>query len=71
MLSKQIIALRKKSGLSQSQLARKLNITASTAGMYEQGRRTPSIDILISMSRLFDVSLDFLITGKEHYEIKK
>ena len=71
MLSKQIIALRKKSGLSQSQLARKLNISASTAGMYEQGRRTPSLDVLISMANLFDVSLDYLITGKEYVETPK
>lgn len=65
MLVNQIIYLRKKAGMSQLQLAQQLNIGPSAIGMYEQGRRTPSIDILIQMSKLFNVSLDYLITGKE------
>ena len=51
--------------MSQLQLARKLNIAPSAIGMYEQGRRTPSIKLLIDMARLFEVSLDCLITGQE------
>ena len=65
MLANQIIDLRKKAGMSQLQLAKKLNIGPSAIGIYEQGRRTPSIDILIQMAKLFNVSLDYLITGKE------
>lgn len=65
MLANQIMFLRKKAGLSQLQLASKLNIGPSAIGMYEQGRRTPSIDLLVDMANLFDVSLDYLITGKE------
>lgn len=64
MLSKQITYLRKLSGMSQSQLAAAINVSPSTIGMYEQGRRTPDIPTLISISRLFGVSLDFLITGE-------
>lgn len=65
MLAKQIMILRKASGMSQSQLAKKLNVGPSAVGMYEQGRRTPSIDILIRMAILFEVSLDYLVTGTE------
>lgn len=65
MLSYQIVFLRKRAGMSQLQLANKLNIGPSAIGMYEQGRRTPSIDLLIDMANLFGVSLDYLITGKE------
>lgn len=65
MLKNRIIMLRKQRGLNQLQLAEILHISASTEGMYEQGRRTPSLDILIMMSQLFDVSLDYLITGSE------
>lgn len=65
MLANQIMFLRKREGMSQLQLASKLNIGPSAIGMYEQGRRTPSIDILIVMANLFGVSLDYLITGKE------
>lgn len=35
----------------------------SAIGMYEQGRREPSIDILIALSNEFGVTLDYLITG--------
>lgn len=65
MLSKQITYLRKKSKMSQSQLAERLNISPSTVGMYEQGRRFPDLPTLISISRLFNVTLDYLITGEE------
>lgn len=66
MLANRIAELRKANGMSQSQLACALHISASAEGMYEQGRRTPSLEILIMMSRLFCVSLDYLITGVEY-----
>lgn len=69
MLEERIIQLRKKRGLSQLQLAQILHISASTEGMYEQGRRTPSLDVLIMMSQLFGVSLDYLITGSEFLKL--
>ena len=65
MLSKQITGLRKKEGLSQAQLAAKLNVCPSTIGMYEQGRRVPVLSILIAMAQFFNVSLDCLVFGKE------
>ena len=66
MLAQRIAKLRVKKGLSQSQLAKMLHISASTIGMYEQGRRTPSIDMLVELSRTFGVSLDYLITGTDY-----
>ena len=68
MLSYRIAFLRKKAEMSQLELAKKLNIGPSAIGMYEQGRRTPSVDLLIDMANLFGVSLDYLITGKESTE---
>ena len=65
MLSKQIVQLRKKKGMSQSQLAKALGISPSAIGMYEQGRRVPTLDIIIAMAQLFEVSLDYLLTGTE------
>lgn len=65
MLADQITSLRKRAGLSQCQLAEVLSIGPSAVGMYEQGRRTPSIEMLIRMAALFDVSLDYLLTGRE------
>ena len=65
MLADQIVSLRKRAGMSQLQLSEILNIGPSTIGMYEQGRRTPSIETLIQMANLFEVSLDYLLTGRE------
>lgn len=48
-------------GYTQKELADKLSISPSTIGMYEQGRRTPDIDTLKEMSRIFNVSVGFLV----------
>lgn len=63
MLGTRIAAQRQRLGLSQAQLAKKLHISASAVGMYEQGRREPSVDVLIALSRELDVSIDYLLTG--------
>ena len=65
MLSHRISYLRKQKNISQAELAEILGISPSTEGMYEQGRRTPSVDTLVMMARIFNVSLDYLITGAE------
>lgn len=65
MLHCRIVLLRRSIGINQQQLAEKLHISPSTVGMYEQGRRTPNVEILVQMSRIFNVSLDYLITGAE------
>lgn len=64
MFEQQIESLRKKKGWSQVELARRLHISPSTVGMYEQGRREPPIDVLVAMSEEFGVTIDYLITGK-------
>lgn len=71
MVANRIVKLRKKAGMNQAQLAKKLNVTPSTVGMYEQGRRYPNIEMLIKLSKIFDVSLDFLITGSEYPHSKE
>lgn len=64
MLGERIAALRRRAGLSQAELAQRLQISASAMGMYEQGRREPSVDTLVAMAQEFQVSMDFLLTGK-------
>lgn len=64
MLGERIAALRRRAGLSQAELAQRLQISASAMGMYEQGRREPSADTLVAMARELQVSTDFLLTGK-------
>lgn len=64
MLGQRIGTLRRQMGLSQAELAARLGISASAMGMYEQGRREPSADTLIALSRELGVSTDFLLTGE-------
>ena len=66
MLSCRITQLRRSVGINQFQLAEELHLSPSAIGMYEQGRRTPNIDVLIQLSKIFNVSLDYLITGSEY-----
>ena len=63
MLGARIAALRRSAGLSQAQLAAMLQISPSAMGMYEQGRREPSMDTLVALSRFLLVSTDYLLTG--------
>lgn len=65
MLSHRIAYHRKKAKMTQEELAQILNISASALGMYEQGRRIPSLDTLAQLSRVYGVSLDYLVTGSE------
>ena len=64
MLGPRIAALRRDRGWSQAELARLLGISPSAVGMYEQGRREPSVALLVAMARSFGVTTDFLLTGR-------
>ena len=64
MLGPRIAALRREAGLSQAQLAKQLQVSPSAMGMYEQGRREPSMETLVAMARVFHVSTDYLLTGR-------
>ena len=53
--------LRLEKGLSQGDVALKLEVTRSAYSNYEQGIREPSYDILAKLCLLFEVSADYLI----------
>ena len=61
MLGARIAALRREANLSQAELARRLKISPSAMGMYEQGRREPSVQILVRMAGALGVSTDYLL----------
>ncbi len=56
--------LRKEKGYSQEQLAQKINKSKSLVSKYENNQKLPTLETLIDLSILFDVSLDFL-AGKD------
>ena len=64
LLGERITALRRAKELNQKQLAEKLNISPSAIGMYEQGRREPSLALIVEMAKILSVSTDFLLTGR-------
>ena len=64
MLGPRIAALRRSAKLSQAELAQLLKISPSTVGMYEQGRREPSLEGLVNLAAVLEVSADYLLTGK-------
>lgn len=63
--------LRIKCGLTQKQLAKKLNISPSSVGMYEQGRREPDFKLLGKICSIFSTCAnDFVQNEKTFYELK-
>ena len=56
--------LRVKSGSTQEEIAEVLNVDRSFYSRIEAGKKGASIDLLIQLSTLFNVSLDYLILGK-------
>ena len=63
MMGARIAALRRQAGLSQAELAQRIRVSPSAVGMYEQGRREPSADMLVQIARVLGVSVDYLLTG--------
>lgn len=58
-------SLRQKNHYSQKQVADFLGISASIVSGYEQGARTPSVEVLLSFSYLYKCSTDYLL-GKDN-----
>ena len=54
--------LRKKSKISQGELAEEFEVARTTMGDYERGKTEPNLEMLIRMSEKFDVAIDELIT---------
>ena len=59
-----IAKLRCERHLSQNAVTHKINISIDQLRSIENGRRGPSIDMLVEFAILFDVSLDYLILGR-------
>ena len=60
-LSEKLYSLRKKSGLSQEQLAEQLNVSRQAISKGESGTAVPETEKLIAISKYFNVSMDYLV----------
>lgn len=63
-LPEKLKELRIKYGYSQKQVAAKIGVSPSIVSGYETGERTPSLEVLLSISYLFNCSTDYLL-GKQ------
>lgn len=65
MLSEKIYTLRRKSGLSQEQLAEKIGVSRQAISKWEGGLSTPELEKLRALCEFFHVSMDELTGGPE------
>lgn len=61
MVADKIKLLREKNNLTQSALAKKLNVTRSSVNAWEMGISVPSTALLVDIAKLFHVSTDYLL----------
>lgn len=61
MLNENIKAIRKAKGLSQEELAIKLNVVRQTISKWENGLSVPDSDMLISISEIFETPVSALL----------
>ena len=67
MTAERIKALREARGWTQAELARRINITRNGVNSWEQGLSMPSPACLVDLSKVFSVSMDYLL-GVERLE---
>lgn len=65
MLSDNIRKYRKSKQMSQDELAEKLEVTRQSISLWETGQTQPSLDNIVALAKLFDVSTDALLTDNE------
>ena len=70
MLNERLRELRTASGMSQVDLAEKLGVSKQSVSNWENDNIQPSIDMLLKISRTFNVSTDFLLGEDNHRYIE-
>jgi transcriptional regulator with XRE-family HTH domain len=63
-LSEKIVNLRKKNGLSQEDLAEKLNVSRQAVSRWEGGAASPDAANILQLSKLFGVTTDYLLNDE-------
>ncbi|PRX40898.1 DNA-binding XRE family transcriptional regulator [Planifilum fimeticola] len=61
LFAKRLKALRIKHHMLQKDMAKKLGITVSAYGFYEQGKREPTLEMVKKIAGIFDVTVDYLL----------
>lgn len=69
ILADKIIDLRKKSGMSQEELAEKVNVSRQAVSKWEGAQSVPDLDKILILSEIFGVSTDYLL--KDDFETEE
>lgn len=64
-ISKKIIEKRKQKGMTQNELADALYVSRQAVSKWEMGKSLPSLEVLLEMTELFDVTIDYILDGSE------
>ena len=64
MLSERIYQFRRKSGLSQEQLAEKIGVSRQAISKWESGTSMPEFQKLLALSECFHITLDELVKDR-------
>lgn len=63
-ISENITVLRKRAGMTQEELAKKLNVSNQSVSKWEAGKCCPDIELLPELASLFKISIDELLLGE-------
>lgn len=61
--------LRKLNNYSQQRLSNKINISRQAYSLYETGKRVPNLETLVSITQLYNVSIDFLVADCDNAQV--
>ena len=65
IFSEKLLTLRKAKGITQEQLAEKLDVSRQSISKWESGQSAPELEKIVALSTIFDVSTDYLLKSSE------
>lgn len=63
--SEKLLTLRKAKGMTQEQLAEKLDVSRQSISKWESGQAVPELEKIVALSAIFDVTTDYLLKLSE------
>ena len=67
--AEKLIALRKSRELTQEQLAEQINVSRQSISKWESGQVIPEVEKIVELSKVFDVTVDYLLKPSEIDEL--
>ncbi|NCB63845.1 MAG: XRE family transcriptional regulator, partial [Clostridia bacterium] len=64
-IANRLVALRRDSGFSQEELAARLGVSRQAVSKWERAESSPDTDNLISLAKLYGISLDLLLLSED------